>query len=414
MELVIETPEWAIPLLSPARYKGAFGGRGSGKSHFFAELLVEEHVANPNQRSVCIREIQKSLQFSARQLIVCKIQALGVSHLFDITLTEIRSIRGNGIIIFQGMQDHTADSIKSLEGFDRAWVEEAQNLSARSLKLLRPTIRNQGSEIWFSWNPDQPDDPVDSLLRPENGYAPDAIVVQVNAEQNPFLPQTLREEMEFDRKHNPDDFHHVWEGGYNTKTHAQIFAGKWRVDEFEPGDDWEGPYYGLDFGFANDPSAGVKCWRHDGRLYVEHEAGRIGLELDDTAKFMDERIPGFCRHVVRADSARPESISYLKRQDPRKERPYIPLIEPVKKWPGSVEDGIEFIKSHKEVIIHTRCREMQKEARLYSFKTDKRTGDILPQIDDANNHYWDAVRYALGGLIKGKQSPMGIRLGVAN
>ena len=122
MELVIETPEWAIPLLSPARYKGAYGGRGSGKSHFFAELLVEEHVANPNQRSVCIREIQKSLQFSARQLIVGKIQALGVSHLFDITLTEIRSVRGNGIIIFQGMQDHTADSIKSLEGFDRAWV----------------------------------------------------------------------------------------------------------------------------------------------------------------------------------------------------------------------------------------------------------------------------------------------------
>jgi len=414
MELVIDTPEWAIPLLSPARYKGAYGGRGSGKSHFFAELLVEEHVANPNQRSVCIREIQKSLQFSARQLIVSKIQALGVSHLFDITLTEIRSVRGNGIIIFQGMQDHTADSIKSLEGFDRAWVEEAQNLSARSLKLLRPTIRNQGSEIWFSWNPDQPDDPVDSLLRPENGYAPDAIVVQVNAEQNPFLPQTLREEMEFDRKHNPDDFHHVWEGGYNSKTHAQIFAGKWRVDEFEPGDDWEGPYFGLDFGFANDPSAGVKCWRHDGRLYVEHEAGRIGLELDDTAKFMDDRIPGFCRHVVRADSARPESISYLKRPDPRKERPHIPLIEPVKKWPGSVEDGIEFIKSHKEVVIHTRCREMQKEARLYSFKTDKRTGDILPVIDDANNHYWDAVRYALGGLIKGKQSPMGIRLGVAN
>ena len=340
--------------------------------------------------------------------------SLGVSHLFDITLTEIRSIRGNGIIIFQGMQDHTADSIKSLEGFDRAWVEEAQNLSARSLKLLRPTIRNQGSEIWFSWNPDQPDDPVDALLRPKDGHSHDTIVVQVNAEQNPFLPQTLREEMEFDRKHNPDDFHHVWEGGYNSKTHAQIFAGKWRVDEFDPGDYWEGPYYGLDFGFANDPSAGVKCWRHDGRLYVEHEAGRIGLELDDTAKFMDDHIPGFCRHVVRADSARPESISYLKRQDPRKERPYIPLIEPVKKWPGSVEDGIEFIKSHKEVIIHTRCREMQKEARLYSFKTDKRTGDILPQIDDANNHYWDAVRYALGGLIKGKQSPMGIRLGVAN
>lgn len=412
MELVIETPEWAIPLLSPARYKGAFGGRGSGKSHFFAELLVEEHVANPNQRSVCIREIQKSLQFSARQLIVSKIQALGVSHLFDITLTEIRSVRGNGIIIFQGMQDHTADSIKSLEGFDRAWVEEAQNLSARSLKLLRPTIRNECSEIWFSWNPDQPDDPVDALLRSKTGTPDGAIVVPVNYDQNPFLPQTLREEMEFDRRHNPADFDHVWLGGYNTKSHAQIFAGKWRIDEFEPDESWEGPYFGMDFGFANDPTAGVKVWRHDQRLWIEHEAGRVGLELDDTARYMDDRIPGFCRHVVRADSARPESISYLKRPDPAKSRPNIPRIEAVKKWTGSVEDGIEFIKSHAEIIIHPRCKEMAKEARLYSFKTDKRTGDILPEIEDANNHYWDAVRYSLGGLIKARNAPVRANIGV--
>ena len=131
----------------------------------------------------------------------------------------------------------------------------------------------------------------------------------------------------------------------------------------------------------------------------------MGLELDDTAGYLEQRIPGICSHVVRADSARPESISYLKRPDPNKQRPHMPRIEPVKKWAGSVEDGISFIQSFREVVIHTRCAEMQKEARLYSFKTDKRTGDILPDIEDANNHYWDAVRYALGGMIKSGDTP---------
>mgnify|MGYP002345331392 FL=1 len=371
-------------------------------------MLIEEHAANPHQRSVCIREIQKSLQFSARELLKQKITALGVSHLFEVTLTEIRSRNGNGIIIFQGMQDHTADSIKSLEGFDRAWVEEAQNLSARSLELLRPTIRNEGSEIWLSWNPDQPDDPVDKFFadRPKTGpEASDFILVHVNSTDNPFLPETLRKEREYDRKYNSDSFAHVWEGGYNTKSESQIFKGKWRVDEFDPAADWQGPYHGLDFGFANDPSAAVKCWIHNDRLWIEREAGRVGLELDDTAAYLEQRIPGICSHVVRADSARPESISYLKRPDPNKQRPHMPRIEPVKKWAGSVEDGISFIKSFREVVIHTRCAEMQKEARLYSFKTDKRTGDILPDIEDANNHYWDAVRYALGGMIKSGDTP---------
>lgn len=414
MELEIETPAWAEPLLYPARYKGAAGGRGSGKSYFFAELMIEEHAANPNQRSVCIREIQKSLQFSARELLKRKIETLGVSHLFEITMTEIRSRNGNGIIIFQGMQDHTADSIKSLEGFDRAWVEEAQNLSARSLELLRPTIRNERSEVWFSWNPDQPDDPVDKFFaeRPKSGpEAADFIFVHVNSTENPFLPETLRKEREYDRKYNPDTFHHIWEGGYNTKSESQIFKGKWRVDEFEPGKDWEGPYHGLDFGFANDPTAGVKCWRHDGRLYIEHEAGRVGLELDDTAQFIAERIPGFCEHVVRADCSRPESISHLKRKQPG--RPAIPRIEAVKKWAGSVEDGIEFMRSHREIIIHQRCRKTADEFRLYSFKTDKRTGDILPDIEDANNHFIDAIRYALGGLIKSRNAPVRVNMGVS-
>ncbi|WP_106478121.1 PBSX family phage terminase large subunit [Phytohalomonas tamaricis] len=389
--LCLPTPEWAVPLIAPKRYKGAKGGRGSGKSHFFAELLVEEHVANPDQQSVCIREIQKSLKFSAKKLVESKIQDMGVSHLFDITLNEIRRIDGQGLIIFQGMQDHTADSIKSLEGFDRAWVEEAQSVSARSLELLIPTIRKDGSEIWFSWNPDQPTDAVEKHFQNN----PDAILVHVNYTDNPWCPEVLIKQANWQRKADYEKYVHIWLGGYNTKSEAQIFAGRWRVDEFEPSDDWDGPYQGLDFGFSQDPTACVRCWIHDNSLFIEYDAGRVGLELDDTAPYLKREIPNVDKYVSRADNARPESISYLKRHG-------LPRTEGVEKWTGSVEDGIEHIKTYDQIVIHTRCKEMQEEARLYSYKIDKRSGDILPKIEDAHNHRWDAVRYALAPMIRRK------------
>ncbi len=387
--LQINTPRWSLPLLEPSRYKGAKGGRASGKSHFYAELLVEEHVRNPDLQSVCIREIQKSLKFSAKKLVEDKIRALKVSHLFDITLTEIRRINGNGVIIFQGMMDHTADSIKSLEGFDRAWCEEAQSLSARSIELLIPTIRKPGSELWFSWNPDQHDDAVEALFNDN----PDAVLVHVNFTDNPWCPDEMHKLAAWQQRVDYERYSHIWLGGYNTKSDSQIFMGRWRVDDFEPGPDWDGPYHGLDFGFANDPTCAVRCWIGDNTLYIDHDPGRVGLDLDDTAQYFRQRIPGIERHAMRADSARPESISYLQRHG-------LPRIEGVKKWPGSVEDGIEHLKTYDEIVIHSRCKDMQEEARLYSYKIDRRTGDITDKIEDENNHRWDAVRYALGPLIK--------------
>jgi phage terminase large subunit len=174
-----------VPLLVPARYKGAHGGRGSGKSHFFAELLVEDCVANPGLRAACVREVQKSLKNSVKLLVEDKIKSLGLSG-FEVLEAEIKT-PGGGVIIFQGMQNHTADSIKSLEGFDRCWVEEAQSLSQRSLEMLRPTFRKAGSEMWFSWNPNKPTDPVDALLRGDMPPA-DSVVVEANYSDNPWLP----------------------------------------------------------------------------------------------------------------------------------------------------------------------------------------------------------------------------------
>jgi phage terminase large subunit len=392
--LRIKTPRWAVPLLSPAEIKGAAGGRSSGKSHFFAELLVEDHVRNRHLQSVCIREVQKSLKFSAKKLIETKIEEFGVAHLFDITLTEIRRKGAKGIIIFQGMQDHTAESIKSLEGFDRAFCEEAQSLSARSVELLVPTIRKDGSEIWFCWNPDKPTDAVEQLF----DETPGAIKVHVNYNNNPWCPQKMIALAQRQRKLDYERYEHIWLGGFNTKSDAQIFKGRWRVDEFEPQAHWNGPYQGLDFGFASDPTAAVRCWEQGDTLYIEHEAGSTGLDLDKTADFIARSIPDYDKYATRADSARPESISYLKRHG-------LPRIEAVNKWPGSVVDGIEHIKTYNEIVIHERCKQMQEEARLYSYKIDKRSGDILPDIQDKENHYWDAVRYALSPMIKSRAAP---------
>lgn len=210
--LDIQTPRVFLPLLKPSRYKGAHGGRGSGKSHFFAELGVETALIKPGFRMVCVREVQKSLKESAKRLLEDKIRSLGVADHFRILDDRIVT-PGNGLFLFQGMQDHTAESIKSLEGFDAAWVEEAQTMSARSLEMLRPTIRSPGSELWFSWNRRRASDPVDELLCgaavPEN-----ATVVQANYSDNPFFPAELEEERQYDKKHRPDRYRHIWEGDY--------------------------------------------------------------------------------------------------------------------------------------------------------------------------------------------------------
>jgi phage terminase large subunit len=358
-----------------------------------AEMLVEEHVFCSDQQTVCIREIQRSLKFSSKKLIENKIKALGVGHLFEITLTEIRRIGAEGIIIFQGMQDHTAESIKSLEGFDRAWCEEAQSLSHRSIELLVPTIRKNQSEIWCSWNPDQPDDAVQGLFA-EN---PDAILVHVNYTDNPWCPEEMIKLANWQRQKDYERYVHIWLGGFNTKSEAQVFKN-WRVDEFTPDQSFGDPMYGLDFGFANDPSCFVRTYIKGNTLYIDQDGGRIGLELDDTAEYFKSYDQWIERYAIRADNARPESISYLKRHG-------LPKIVGVKKWPGSIADGVEFLKSFDEIVIHTRCKDMQEEARLYSYAVDKRTGDIQPVIIDDNNHRWDAVRYALQPLITAKSAP---------
>lgn len=212
-----DVPAVFAPLLDPAPYKGAHGGRGSAKSWFFAGQLISESIEHQGLRSVCLREVQKDLKDSAKLLLEDQIQRLGVGKLFDVQ-RDLIVTPGGGQIIFRGMQDFNAESIKSLEGFDRAWIEEAQTLSKRSLALLRPTMRKDGAEIWASWNPRKKTDAIDEFLR-QNAPA-GSMVVEANWNQNPFFPARLEAERQHDLCHYPDQYPHIWEGEY-----VKIFEG---------------------------------------------------------------------------------------------------------------------------------------------------------------------------------------------
>lgn len=384
--LQIETPRWALPLLEPARYKGAHGGRGSGKSHFFAEALIERCIMQKTD-AVCVREVQKSLNQSVKKLLEAKIEALGVGNLFDVQEAKINCPHG-GVIIFQGMQNHTAESIKSLEGYDIAWVEEAQSLSQRSLDLLRPTIRKPESELWFSWNPNEDSDPVDVLLRGEDP-PPDAIVLQVNWSDNPWFPDVLRAEMEYDRKRDYEKYLHVWEGQYRQNSEARVFKN-WVVEEFERP---EGTIHrlGADWGFAIDPSVLVRCSVEGNRLYVDYEAYMIGCEIVNLPDLFD-RVPESRKWFIRADSARPETISYMQKHG-------YPKMQPAQKGKGSIEEGIAFLQSF-DIVVHPRCTHLIDELKTYSYKRDPLTEEVLPIIEDKNNHVIDALRYACEGIRK--------------
>ena len=399
----IELPPKLLPVFAPKRgelrYRGAYGGRGSGKSFTFAKMAAIWGVVEP-LRILCTRELQVSIKESFHAELKSAINDTPwLASAYDVGVDYIRGKNGTEFI-FRGLR-HNIGAIKGLAQIDLCIVEEAEDIPEASWIDLEPTIRAPLSEIWVIWNPRTDGSPVDKRFVQKT--PPRSAVVQMNYMDNPWFPMVLDEQRQHQRLIFDDaTYAHIWEGAYLQRTDAQIFAGKFRVAEFETSADWDGPYCGLDFGFAQDPTAAVKAWVYDNTLYIEYEAGRTGLELDDTSSFVTQRIPDFADNAIRADSARPESISYLKRHG-------LPRMQGAEKGKGSVEDGVEFIKSFNEVVIHTRCTAVIEEFRKYSYKVDRLSGDVLPVIVDSWNHYIDALRYALEPIMK-QQKGGGIML----
>ena len=346
-------------------------------------MWLEENV-QAKYDFVCLRETLKSLEFSVKKLFESKITHFNAGAYFEVQDRRILTKHG-GVTIFEGMQNHTSESIKSLDGFDRAFFEEAQNASEKSLTLLRPTIRKPGSELWFAWNPDKETDPIDKLLRgPE--LPPGAIVVQANYMDNPWLPDELRAEMEYDRRRDPDKYAHVWLGEYQRNSEARVFRN-WEIKEFDAPPDAI-HRLGADWGFSIDPSVLVRCHIVGQKLYVDYEAYQVGCEIVDLPSLF-LTVPEAEKWAMTADSARPETISHMRKNG-------FPKIYPAVKGARSVEEGIEFLRSF-DIVVHPRCKHTIDELTLYSYETDPLTGKVIPKLSDKDNHVIDSLRYACEG-----------------
>lgn len=381
-------PLFAIPF-GQVRYRCAYGGRGSGKSTNFA-LMAAVLGAVSKKRILCVREYHKSIKESFHAELRGAIEREPwLAAQYDVGVDYLRHKQNGTEFLFVGMQN----SIKSLSRTDLSIIEEAEDLSEEHWRELRPTVRNEDSEIWAIWNPKTEGSAVDQLFI--KNVNPEAVVVEMNYNDNPWFPNVLEAERLYDLSvMSPEVYNHVWEGKYLKETDALILKSKVKTREFEADPNWDGAYYGLDWGFAQDPTAAVRCWVNDNTLYVDYEAGQVGLGLDATAAFLIERIPNIAEHTMRADSARPESIDMVRRTG-------LPKCVKVKKT--TIEDGIDHLRSFKEIVIHPRCKELRKECSLYSYKVNK-GGDILRDVVDANNHYLDALRYAIRPLMKAKLS----------
>lgn len=395
-------PKMQANFLQPAKHRVFKGGRGSAKTRGCALMsaVYGYRFAESGREGVLLasREHLNSLDESSLEEIKTAIRSQDwLMDYYDIGEKYVRTKNKRVSYAFAGLR-HNLDSIKSKANILLNWTDEAESVSEAAWRKLIPTIRG-GTDLenWVTYNPESPDSATHKRFIESDPSR--CIVTEMNWRDNPWWKESgLEDERLDDQRLRPETYDHVWEGGFLTITDAQVFGGKFTEEEFEPAHNWDGPYQGVDFGFAQDPTTAIRCWIYDNRLWVEYEAGKVGLELDHTSDFIADRIPDFAKYASRADSARPESISYLKRHGQ-------PRITGVKKWQGSVEDGVEFVKSFKRVMIHPRCTETLREFRLYSYKVDRLSGDILPKIVDANNHYIDALRYALGPMIQAKGAP---------
>lgn len=382
-----------------APYKVYWGGRGSAKSWGFAEALIRKAATQP-LRILCTREHQNSIKDSSYRLLVDTIKRLGMEGWFSWTANSITS-RSGAEFLFKGLWNNE-EGIKSTEGIDICWVEEAQTVTARSWQTLTPTIRKDGAEIWVSYNL------IDELDATHQRFVihgrTGAIVHKVNYDSNPFFGGRLRDEMEDDKKLDIHLYEHIWLGMPMKVSNAIILSGKYVIEDF-PEDLWkyaDRRRMGLDFGFAQDPLALISFFEYQQDLYIERECYGTGIELREMKDRLVADVPECADWPIKADSSRPETISHLRTDGL--------AISGAEKWEGCVKDGITHLRKYRRIVIHGRCPNTAREARLYKYKVDPKSVDekgqplVLPIIIDKHNHTWDAVRYGLDGAIQSSGS----------
>lgn len=382
-------------LYANARFKVLYGGRGSTKSWAIADYIILK-TAFGKFRVLCTREIQGSIKDSVYRLLVDRIYFHKLQAFFIIQRDSIQSIYGSEII-FKGLRQNISE-VKSTEGIDICWVEEAEKVAKDSWDVLIPTVRKNGSEFLISFNPeDENSDTYTRFIEKESKPVdmPGLSRAWVNWWDNPWFPEVLRREMEWCRHNDPEKYEHVWGGRPKKYGQAVIFKSKLRIEDFEPADEGTQFYFGADWGFGVDPTCLIRMFVRDRKLYIDQEFYGYGIEIDDLPKCWEtvERSKDF---TVRGDSARPDTVNYMANHGF--------MCVGAEKGPGSVEDGIEFLKNFEAIVIHPSCKGSIGDFGNYRWKVDKVTDQILPIPVDKSNHACDAARYALEPYMKANVS----------
>ncbi|MCW3581729.1 PBSX family phage terminase large subunit [Burkholderia cenocepacia] len=413
-------------LIYPKRWKIVLGGRGSMKTRTIVSILTARSQAR-RERALCLREIQASIDESSYQEIAEEIERRELGDSFRQLKKSIRVPANGSSFSFRGLFRNQ----RALKGFTAAtvaWVDEAENVSRDSWDILAPTIRAPGSEIWVSFNPNRESDPTwadhvapyaDQMV--DGVYEDDErLIIRCNWSDNPWFPEELELERQRMLRTDMDRYNWIWEGKFNRRSDELIFSGKYQVDTFETPANARF-FFGADWGFSQDPTTLNRCWVRGNDLMIDWEAhgkqvdlddiwklfaGREGMRPEQVAKWKagDEKkypgIPGARKWKIKADCSRPETISHVAKQGFN--------IDAAKKWGGSVEDGIAFLRGFDRIIIHSRCVKTKEEFDNYSYKVDKTTGDVLPIIVDKWNHHIDGIRYSMDGYIRGRGNGLNI------
>lgn len=394
-------PKLVAMFKTPSRYKVTYGGRGSGKTRSFAFMsaVFGSICAAQNKTGIilCGREFQNSLNDSSFAEVKAAIESdAWLKSQWEIGRQYIRHVSGRVEYVFSGLR-HNIESLKGKARILLAWVDEAEQVSEMSWKTLIPTVREPGSEIWVTYNPASSDSATHRRFR--DNASPDMQVLELNWSDNPWFPEVLNEERKRDLIARPDDYEHIWQGGFLARSDAKVFSN-FRVQEFvSPANAVF--RFGADWGFSVDPAVLLRGfigrWEGDtpvsdanGRcLFIDQEAYEVGVEVDAMPAFFD-RVPRSRDFRITADTARPELVSYMRRHG-------FPKIIPATKGAGSIEDGISFLQSF-DIIIHPRCVETAREFGAYSYKIDRQTDEVLPFLTAGDDHTIDAARYMLEGL----------------
>ena len=393
---------WSF-LVKPRRGTVIYGGRGSAKSWSVAAFLVLMAASN-KYRILCCREVQVSIKDSVHTLLKDTIYRLKLQGIFEITDVSIRCPATGSEFIFKGLK-HNINDIRSTEGIDICWVEEAHAVSEDSWRALIPTIRKAGSRIIITFNPDLESDATYQrfVIHCPTGYE----ALKINYDENPFLSAEVLAEASYDKEVNPEAYDNVWLGNVRKHSEAQVFAKKYEVREFKipTRNEVDRFFIGVDWGFAKDPTTIVLSFIREGYLYICREGYGVGVDTGNIARDIFSKVPEAAdKWPIYADCARPETISFIRTRrwnvmQDGKPREVFYNIQPAKKWKGSVEDGIAYLKGFKKIIIHPSCVHTKMEFDNYSYEVDKNNGDVLPKLVDKYNHCIDAIRYSLDGYI---------------